>query len=59
VNQGPRTIHTMVFEPEKLILHLSIGRGPTSAKPLHRLELRPIMRPAPDSTRKTRAAAVS
>jgi len=42
VNQGKRTVQTMVFEPQKLVLHLSIGRGPTSAKPLERLELAPL-----------------
>jgi isopenicillin-N N-acyltransferase-like protein len=44
VNQGKRTIQTMVFEPDKLALHLSIGRGPTSAKPLKALDLKPLLR---------------
>jgi isopenicillin-N N-acyltransferase like protein len=44
VNQGPRTMQTMVFEPSKLVLHLSIGRGPTSAKPLKKLELKPLFK---------------
>jgi hypothetical protein len=39
VNQGPMTMHTMVFEPESLKLHLAIGQGPTSAKPMHVFEL--------------------
>jgi predicted choloylglycine hydrolase len=43
VNQGSHTIQTMVFEPAKLVLHLSIGPGPTSAKPLRRLDLKPLL----------------
>ena len=46
VNQGSRTIQTMIFEPASLVLHLSIGPGPTSAKPLRRLDLKPLLRPA-------------
>jgi isopenicillin-N N-acyltransferase like protein len=42
-NQGKRTIQTMVFEPSKLVLHLSLGRGPTSARPLHTLDLKPLL----------------
>jgi isopenicillin-N N-acyltransferase-like protein len=44
VNQGKGTIQTMVFEPSKLVLHLSIGRGPTSEKPLKRLDLKPLLK---------------
>jgi hypothetical protein len=44
VNQGKRTIQTMIFEPSELILHLSIGRGPTSAKPLKKLDLKPLFK---------------
>jgi isopenicillin-N N-acyltransferase like protein len=47
VNQGTHTIQTMVFEPAVLVLHLSIGAGPTSAKPLHKLELKPLLQPTP------------
>ena len=43
VNQGSHTIQTMIFEPASLVLRLSIGRGPTSAKPLHRLDLKPLL----------------
>jgi len=43
VNQGSHTIQTMVFEPAILVLHLSIGPGPTSAKPLRRLDLKPLL----------------
>jgi isopenicillin-N N-acyltransferase like protein len=46
VNQGKRTIQTMIFEPSKLVLHLSIGRGPTSAKPLKILNLKPLFKSA-------------
>lgn len=39
VNQGDWTMQTMVFEPTRLRLHLSIGSGPASARPLKTLEL--------------------
>jgi hypothetical protein len=41
-NQGAATIQTMVFEPAALRLHLAVGRGPTSAKPLRELDLKPL-----------------
>ncbi|MBN2577899.1 MAG: hypothetical protein JXB10_02830 [Pirellulales bacterium] len=44
VNQGRRTMQTMVFEPAKLVLHLSLGRGPTSARPLKTLDLKPLLK---------------
>jgi isopenicillin-N N-acyltransferase like protein len=47
VNQGTHTIQTMVFEPAILVLHLSIGPGPTSAKPLKRLDLKPLLQAKP------------
>jgi hypothetical protein len=43
VNQGYHTIQTMVFEPAELVIHLSIGSGPASAKPLKRLDLKPLL----------------
>lgn len=43
VNQRDRTIQTMIFEPADLVLHLSIGHGPTSAKPLKRLDLNQLL----------------
>jgi hypothetical protein len=43
-NQGRRTIQTMVFEPATLTLHLSIGAGPTSGRPLTTLDLAPLLR---------------
>lgn len=45
VNQGPATLQTMVFEPKARRLHLSIGPGPASAKPLKPLELAPLFQP--------------
>jgi isopenicillin-N N-acyltransferase like protein len=42
-NQGAWTIQTMVFEPASLKLHLSIGAGPTSARPLTTIDLAPLM----------------
>jgi isopenicillin-N N-acyltransferase-like protein len=43
VNQGKRTIQTMVFESKDLRLHLAIGRGPASALPLRRIDLAPLL----------------
>jgi hypothetical protein len=42
-NQGEATMQTMIFEPATLKLHLSLGKGPTSARPLKLLELAPLM----------------
>ena len=42
-NQGELTLQTMVFEPRGLVLHLALGRPPTSALPLRRLELKPLL----------------
>jgi len=40
VNQGSRTIQTMIFEPATLVLHLAIGGAPSSSLPLKRLDLK-------------------
>jgi hypothetical protein len=48
-NQGEATLQTMIFEPASRTLHLAIGQGPTTAKPLHKLELGPLF--APDFAR--------
>lgn len=52
VHQGPLTIQTMIFEPAALRLHLSIGKPPTTDRPLEKLDLTPLLRPtgniAPD-----------
>jgi isopenicillin-N N-acyltransferase-like protein len=45
VNQGPNTLQTMVFEPKSGKLHLSIGPGPASSRPLKTLELGPLLKP--------------
>ena len=39
VNQGDMTIQTMIFAPASKELHLAVGKGPVSAKPLVKLEL--------------------
>ncbi len=44
VNQGKMTLQTMIFEPATLRLHLSFGRGPASALPMHELDLGPLFR---------------
>jgi hypothetical protein len=42
VNLGRLTMHTMIFEPEPLVLHLAYGSCPSSSLPLKRLELAPL-----------------
>ena len=44
INQGEFTIHTMVFEPASLRLHLAFGNGPSSKLPLRVLDLAPRLR---------------
>ncbi len=39
-NQGELTLHSMVFEPRELVLHLALGAPPSSAHLLQRVELR-------------------
>lgn len=39
VNQGKLTVHTMVFEPAALRLHLSMGPGPATDRPLTTINL--------------------
>jgi hypothetical protein len=40
VNQGERTIQTMIFEPAKQRVHLSLGPAPASAQPLKSVDLK-------------------
>jgi isopenicillin-N N-acyltransferase like protein len=44
VNQGQRTLQTMVFEPEPLVLHLSLAARPASAGPFVTLELKELFK---------------
>jgi isopenicillin-N N-acyltransferase like protein len=46
VNQGKLTIQTMIFEPATQRLHLAMGAGPVSAKPLEMIELAPLLKAA-------------
>jgi len=46
VHQGWMTLQTMIFEPGPLRLHLAIGSCPSSALPLKRLDLAPLLKPA-------------
>ena len=39
VNQGLMTVHTMVFEPASLRLHLAMGPGPATSLPLKIIDL--------------------
>ncbi len=43
VHQNDRTIQSMVFEPADLVLHLSIGPGPTASKPFKTLDLKKLL----------------
>jgi isopenicillin-N N-acyltransferase like protein len=51
VHQGSWTIQTMIFEPKSRKLHLSLGAGPTSARPLRTLELMPLFERGKDERR--------
>ena len=46
VNQGPMTVHAMVFEPKERIVHVAHGGGGKSAttRPLTKLELGPLFK---------------
>jgi isopenicillin-N N-acyltransferase-like protein len=44
VNQGERTLQTMVFEPSALRLHLAMGKGPATRLPLRTLDLSVLFR---------------
>jgi isopenicillin-N N-acyltransferase-like protein len=39
VNQGELTIQTMVFEPRAMRMHVGVGKGPVSSRPLQPLDL--------------------
>jgi len=43
-NQGASTIHTIVFEPKPQRIHVSLGVGPSSARPLATLELADLLK---------------
>lgn len=47
VNLGRLTMHTMIFEPGPLVLHLAFGSCPSSALPMKRLELAPLFNNRP------------
>lgn len=44
VNQGRMTVHSMVFEPSILTVHLAMGPGPVTGRPLTRIDLAPHFR---------------
>jgi hypothetical protein len=39
VNQGNMTVHTMIFEPAALRLHLAMGAGPATGRRLTAINL--------------------
>ena len=43
-NMGRLTLHTAVFEPAELRMHLAFGRLPASAGPYHKLDLKPLFK---------------
>jgi hypothetical protein len=45
VNMKKLTVHSMVFEPDPLILNLSIAPAPASAHPMKKLDLAPLFKP--------------
>jgi isopenicillin-N N-acyltransferase like protein len=49
VNLGKRTIQTMIFEPDSLRAHLSLGPAPASGQPLKQFDLAEMFR-APEAT---------
>jgi hypothetical protein len=54
-NQGETTLQTMVFQPREMVLHLSLGNPPSSGNPLHRLELRELLQPGANKSRKQKS----
>jgi isopenicillin-N N-acyltransferase like protein len=44
VNQGEQTILTMVFEPCTLRMHVGLGKGPSSSRPLQPLDLNALFK---------------
>lgn len=45
-NQGDLTIQSMIFEPEGRVLHVALGSPPVTARPMTRLDLKPLLRQA-------------
>jgi hypothetical protein len=45
VNMGKLTVQSMIFEPQPLVLHLSLAPPPASSKPMKNLELQPLFKP--------------
>ena len=43
VNQGRRTMQTMIFEPGPLLLHVSLGPPPATKQPLHEISLAALL----------------
>jgi hypothetical protein len=44
VNQGEATIHSMIFEPAALRLHVAMGPGPVTKQPRAALDLGPLFK---------------
>lgn len=49
VNQGKMTVHTMIFEPAALRLHLAMGPGPVTDRPLTTIDLADLLKKDPAS----------
>jgi hypothetical protein len=45
VNLGQRTVQSMVFEPEPLVLHVAMGKCPATKESLQELKLKPFFEP--------------
>jgi isopenicillin-N N-acyltransferase like protein len=45
VNQGELTLQTMLFEPQAMRMHVSLAPPPSSAHPLHELDVATLLEP--------------
>jgi isopenicillin-N N-acyltransferase like protein len=45
VNMNKMTVQSMIFEPDPLILNLSIAPPPATSQPMKKLELQPLFKP--------------
>jgi predicted choloylglycine hydrolase len=44
VNQGKATVHSMIFEPAALRLHVAVGPGPVTKQPRAAIDLGPLFK---------------
>ena len=51
VNMGPRTVQSMVFEPERLVVHVAMGKCPATKGTLEELDLKPFFESRPGESK--------